>query len=72
MSGERRVHVTRKRTAGRPARRGRSLALTLIFATIAVLASAASALAVSGTSINVGTPFESGQPAVAVDSAGTA
>jgi hypothetical protein len=46
--------------------------LTLIFATIAVLASAASALAVSGTSINVGTPFESGQPAVAVDSAGTA
>jgi hypothetical protein len=37
-----------------------------------VLALAANALAVSGTPINIGTPFESGQPSVAVDSAGTA
>jgi hypothetical protein len=36
------------------------------------LALAANALAVSGTQINVGTPFESGPPSVAVDSAGTA
>ena len=39
---------------------------------VAVLAFAASALAVSGTSINIGTPFESGPPAVAVGSTGTA
>jgi hypothetical protein len=37
-----------------------------------VLTSTASALAVSGSPINVGTPFESGPPAVAVDSAGAA
>jgi len=41
--------------------------------TMAVMSAfAANALAVSGTPINVGTPFESGPPAVAVDSAGTA
>lgn len=47
-------------------------ALVGALATLAVLASAANALAVSGTPIDVGTPFESGPPAVAVDSAGTA
>src|SRR5271156_3464792 len=37
-----------------------------------MLAFTASALAVSGTPINVGTPYESGPPSVAVDSSGTA
>lgn len=37
-----------------------------------VLAFAASALAVSGTPINIGTPYESGPPSVAVNSSGTA
>ncbi len=39
---------------------------------VAVLAFSASALAVSGTTINIGTPYESGPPSVAVDSSGTA
>jgi hypothetical protein len=43
-------------------------ALTAIF----MLVSAASALAVSGVPINVGTPYESQPPAVAVDAAGNA
>jgi hypothetical protein len=43
-------------------------ALTAVFA----LMSAASALAVSGTPINIGTPFESEHLSVAVDSSGTA
>jgi hypothetical protein len=38
----------------------------------AALALAPSASALSGTPINIGTPFESGPPAVAVDSSGTA
>ena len=37
-----------------------------------VLVLAANALALSGKAINAGTPFESGPPAVAVDSSGTA
>jgi hypothetical protein len=39
---------------------------------LAALVSAANAFAVSGTPINIGTPYESGPPSVAVDSAGTA
>ncbi len=38
----------------------------------AVLAFSANALAVSGTPINIGTPYESGPPSVAVDPAGNA
>ncbi len=38
----------------------------------AALAFTASALAVSGTPINIGTPYKSGPPSVAVDSAGNA
>ncbi len=41
-------------------------------ASVATLVFAANALALSGTAINVGTPYESGPPAVAVDSSGTA
>ncbi len=39
---------------------------------LTALVSAANAFAVSGTPINIGTPFESGPPSVAVDSSGTA
>lgn len=40
--------------------------------TAVVLASASSALAVSGTPVNIGTPFSEEPPAVAVDAAGNA
>ena len=39
---------------------------------VVALVSAASAFAVSGTPINIGTPYDSGPPSVAVDSSGTA
>ena len=42
--------------------------LTAVF----MLVSAASALAVSGTTVKIGTPYESGPPSVAVDPSGTA
>ncbi len=39
---------------------------------LAALVSAANAFAISGTPLNIGTPYESGPPSVAVDSSGTA
>jgi hypothetical protein len=65
--------------AGRPAgARGslsalaRSAPIVGALTAVAMLVSAASALAVSGTTIKIGTPYESGPPSVAVDSTGTA
>jgi hypothetical protein len=72
MSGVRRVRIAGKRTGRRSARTSRSLASMLSLVIVAMLVFAASAFAVSGASINVGTPFESGPPAVAVGSTGTA
>jgi hypothetical protein len=43
-----------------------------VLATAVLLASASSALAVSGTPVNIGTPFSEEPPAVAVDAAGNA
>jgi hypothetical protein len=60
------------RTARRSRATARSGLLSGILTAATVLAFATNALAVSGTPINVGTPFESGPPAVAVDATGTA
>ena len=43
-----------------------------VLAAAVLLASASSALAVSGTPVNIGTPFSNEPPAVAVDAAGNA
>jgi hypothetical protein len=58
--------------AMRPAFRRASVILPGALTVAAVLAFAASALAVSGTPINIGTPYSNEEPSVAVDSAGTA
>src|SRR5271167_875228 len=63
--------ATRNRTASM-SRGLRGACLASIAALSLTLAFAASASAVSGTPINIGTPFESGPPSVAVDSSGTA
>jgi hypothetical protein len=46
--------------------------LVTVFALCLTLALAVNALAASGTPINIGTPYESGPPSVAVDASGTA
>lgn len=50
----------------------RRTATMVVLTAVAVLVPAANGLAAGGTPINVGTPFDSGPPAVAVDAAGTA
>jgi hypothetical protein len=67
-------HTTGKASRAMSLTRLMALPVALLGAlTVAVvLASAVDAVAISGTPVNVGTPFESGPPAVAVDAAGTA